>query len=150
MSSTRFELIFDPDQTLPGLLAEREFPQVRWWLVAALDSCHEPAVTITGARWADHGARLVPGGGVLLPSPMLQGALQDPSIFCGFDEIWGFSQPRAEIENCPVSIATDRGPVDLTDELIGWLERERPEIGVGDGIGTNIVTLSSGAREGLR
>lgn len=141
MSSANIQVSFEADQTLASFLSRHRFPAVHWWLVAALDSCHEPATTNPGKRWVSLGAAPVPGGGILLPTPMFDSALEEPSVFCGFDEVWGFAQPRTELGNCPVSIASDQGPVRLIDGLVDWLRRERPEVGLGDGIGTNVVTF---------
>lgn len=136
---SRFE--YSPDADLEVGLVDERAAACSYWLIAALDSDRRPAASLSGTTLLETPeVSFIRGDGLWVSRATLSELVAGGGLFAGFDEIWGFAEDvRATVTNCPVSIATDLQDRAPTTDLQVWMATHRPLLGLGDGIGLNVV-----------
>lgn len=135
--------------TISDFLSEfpRGFEAVKYVLITCLDSDPAPALMLknnTELGAAIGGATAVQNG-LLVPYKSLQKASLRDQLFAGFDEIWFFPSDDVKPKPRTASIVgphrIDRATI---EELGEWLVVNDCLLGLGDGVGVNIIVKADG------
>lgn len=142
MTSTHLHVVEDPTgsvgEALERLLSREAFGFV---LLATLDSTALLGSAPSLAGYRERGLTAL-GDQVVAHRTLLAAMLQDDSLFTGFDEVWLFASRPAIPRPAGLAITTDVSDLSDPPALEAWMRRSGAQMGLGDGLGLRIVTLS--------
>jgi hypothetical protein len=112
-------------------------------MITTIDSSSDIAGIANGYRLFDiYGECSIHGEALLLPGDRIENLHQRFNLFNGFDEIWCFNERPRLVKSSDLSIVAPLNlAVDDTPPLLAsWMKQSGCKLGLGDGIGMNIVT----------
>lgn len=116
--------------------------QFSFVLLTCVDSMREIAPSLTGKKilLEIEGSEALDGG-IVLPGKHCELAARSINIFNGFDEVWCFNRRPKHAPPISSGIVSpfDVDVDGLDSALLTWMVAENCLLGLGDGIGLNIV-----------
>jgi hypothetical protein len=114
-------------------------------LVTCVDSELAPASLLrANPKWLQAGGRIL-GNGLLFPTQRLKAPTFREALFVGFDEVWFFPDDKVEPKpDVGWIVGPGRVRQETIDKLGPWMLKNGCSLGLGDGVGLNLIVKASG------
>lgn len=137
------------DSSIHDFLKEvpRPFANMRFALITCLDSSADlPPLVARSPGLKRLGSHLKPlGKGLLVSTKRLLDVERSERIFFGFDEVWFFpKEPGAPKPDTICLVGPDRIGQESLRLALPWMSQTSCSIGLGDGIGLNVMAKAHG------